>query len=114
MKTQNRLRRLLTFDWSQFDAVEVHLIATCLIAVFSRMYEDRILGMVTEFNGRCPPLFPGVWLVGLGIQALMIALVLKEFKRFARAYFCFAYGYWFCVIVSLTACLLSYSSVLVR
>ncbi len=97
-----------------FDSIAMHLIATWCFAVVSRIYDYRILNMLRELNVKSPPLYPGIWLLGCGAQVFVTIIAFAKFKQFARVSIYVLYGYWLCVIVSLTACLLYQGSVLVR
>src|SRR5881397_3947073 len=113
MKTDN-ISNPLMFQALWFNNNAVHLIATWCCAVVSRIYDHRILSILHDLNAQFPPVFTGVWLFGCGVQVVVTVIALTKVREFARLGLCILYGYWLCVIVSLTACLLYQSNILVR
>src|SRR5439155_22132456 len=98
----------------RFYTVKMHLVATWVCLAASRIYGYRILSTLRDLNVQSPPLFPGVWLFGCGIQLVVTIIALTKFCERVRVPLYVLYGYWLCVIVSLTACLLYHSNVLIR
>ena len=70
------------------------------LAIAARWLEGFIWKMLLVIDRSCPPLYPGVWLAGLGLQIILTVVLGFRKILFVQRCALVLSGYWICAMLT--------------